>query len=54
LVARLVREQKVVGSSPVASTKIPVLGRKMPENGLFYAKFWPPTSVFGYFLNFFG
>ncbi len=31
MVARLVRDQKVVGSSPVASTKIPVSGEKCPK-----------------------
>ncbi len=35
MVARMVRDHKVVGSNPVASTKTPVFERFLPENGAF-------------------
>ena len=37
MVARMVRDHKVVGSNPVASTKPPILGIFCPESGFFYA-----------------
>ncbi len=39
MVARMVRDHKVVGSNPVASTTILVFERFLPENGAFFMRF---------------